>query len=101
MKSSGTSESASALSLDSVLSAGVEWQWKHETVAGERGNPEVQFEVGPSVQWRIGKSAYLNLVALFGTTNQGPRTETFLVFAWNFGGGKSDGRYPPLTGQRN
>ena len=87
--------------IDQVLGAGVEWQWKHETVAGDRGNPEVQFEVGPSVQWRMSRSTHLDLVALFGTTKDGPRVDSFVVFGWDFGGGKSAGRYAPVTGQRN
>lgn len=71
--------------IDEVLSAGLEMQWKRETVAGERNDPEVQFEIGPSVQWRLSKKTHLDLVALFGTTDQGPSLESFVIFGWDFG----------------
>ncbi|RYD25648.1 MAG: hypothetical protein EOP86_27030 [Verrucomicrobiaceae bacterium] len=82
--------------IDEVLSAGVEFQWKHETVAGERSSAEVQFEIGPSIQTRIGKSAHLDLVALAGCTDDGPRLESFVIFGWDFGG-KSHGGYRPTS----
>jgi Putative MetA-pathway of phenol degradation len=84
------------------FSAGLEFQWKHETVAGQRSNPEIQFEIGPSVQWRLSKSTHLDLVALFGTTKDGPRVESLLVFGYDFGGGasKADSHYTPTTGKR-
>lgn len=90
-------------SFSPKFSAGVEMQWVHETVAGSRSHPEIQFEVGPSIQWRLSKSTHLDLVCLFGTTNQGPRTESFLVFGWDFGGGgqpKAPDRYSPVSGTR-
>ncbi|MEI6535946.1 MAG: hypothetical protein WCN98_11435 [Verrucomicrobiaceae bacterium] len=85
--------------IDQVLSAGVEWKWQRETIAGERSNAEVLFEVGPSLQWRISKKTHLDLVALFGCTDQGPRVESFVVFGWDFGGGesKSRGGYTPTA----
>lgn len=90
-------------SITPTFSAGLEFQWKRETVAGERSNPEVQFNIGPSIQWRLSKNTHLDLVALFGTTNQGPRVESLVVFGYDFGGGgesKGDNHYTPTTGKR-
>ena len=72
--------------IDQTLNAGVEMQFDRDTVAGQRSNPNVEFEVGPSFQWRITKNSHLDLVGLFGCTHQGPRFEGFLVFGWDFGG---------------
>jgi hypothetical protein len=83
--------------VDQVLSAGIEWQWKHDTVAGDRGNAEVQFEIGPSFQWRPSKNTHIDIVALAGCTNQGPKFESFLIFGWDFGGGSKT----PLGGGKN
>ena len=56
--------------IDQVLSAGVEMQYKYENVAGERGNGENKFQIGPSLQWRPTKKTHLDLVGLFGCTNE-------------------------------
>lgn len=91
-------------SFSPSFSAGVEMQWVDVTTSSTRAHPEIQFEVGPSIQWRISKNTHLDLVCLFGTTNQGPRTESFLVFGWDFGGGtgqpKAPDRYAPVSGTR-
>lgn len=85
-----------------LFSAGVEAQWGRETVAGERGNPEYAFEVGPSIQFRFSKRTHLDLVALFGCTDAGPRVESFVIFGYDFGnvsGGES--HYHPVSGFQN
>jgi hypothetical protein len=87
--------------IDSVLSAGFEWQWRQDTVAGQRGDPEIQFEIGPSLQWRIGKNAHLDLVGLFGTTGDGPKFESFVVFGWDFGGVGGQRGYTPASASQN
>ena len=89
--------------IDQVLSAGVEMQFKYENVAGERDNGEHKFQVGPSLQWRINKNTHLDLVALFGCTNDSPRVEGFVILGWDFGGGESkpDIHYKPVSGMRN
>ena len=85
--------------IDQVLGAGIEMQYKHETTMGDRNNPEVQFEIGPSIQWRPAKNIHLDLVAMFGTTAQGPKVESFVIFGWDFGGGDSgDHHYRPTAG---
>ena len=90
--------------IDEILSAGVEMQFKYENIAGERNNGEHKFQVGPSIQWRPTKNTHLDLVALFGCTNDSPRVEAFVIFGFDFGGGepkKSDVKYAPVSGLRN
>lgn len=85
-----------------AVSAGVEFQWGRETVAGERGNPEYSFEIGPSLQFRFSKRTHLDLVAQFGCTDSGPKTETFIIFGYDFGniaGGEN--HYHPVSGFQN
>ena len=86
--------------IDQVLSVGIEMQWVRETVAGERSNAEVQFEIGPSIQWRPTKNTHIDVVVLAGTTHQGPRIESFLIFGWDFGGEARKGYTPVSTGAR-
>lgn len=100
--------------IDQVLSAGLEMQFKYENVAGERNNGEHKFQIGPSVQWRPTKNTHIDIVGLFGCTNDSPRFEGFLIFGFDFGGGEhagggknvlapspGDSRYRPVSGQRN
>ncbi len=85
-----------------LFSAGVEAQWGRETVAGGRGNPEYAFEVGPSIQFRFSKRTHLDLVALFGCTNAGPKTETFVIFGYDFGNvSGNESHYHPTSGMQN
>jgi hypothetical protein len=86
--------------IDQVLSAGVEMQFKYENVTGARGDGEQKFQIGPSLQWRPTKNTHLDLVGLFGCTNDSPSFEGFLVFGLDFSGGSKEG-YNPVSGQRN
>ena len=83
------------------LAAGIEAQWGHETVAGQRSHPEIQFQVGPSLQWRPSKNTHLDLVCLFGTTGDSPKTESYLIFGWDFGGGEAPVHAPASAKNAN
>ncbi|MDB6120181.1 MAG: hypothetical protein JWO08_3962 [Verrucomicrobiaceae bacterium] len=80
------------------LAAGIEAQWAHETVAGGRADPEIQFQVGPSMQYRLSKTTHLDLVCLFGCTKESPQTESYLIFGWDFGGSEAA---VPSSGGKN
>ena len=41
-------------------------KFTHETIQNERSDAEMNFVIGPSVQWRITDDIHLNLAALFG-----------------------------------
>lgn len=85
--------------IDQVLSVGMEMSFKYENIAGERNNGEHKFNIGPSLQWRPTKNTHLDLVCTFGCTSDAPRTESFVVFGWDFGGG-DEARYKPVSGMR-
>ncbi|WP_265592743.1 transporter [Verrucomicrobium sp. BvORR034] len=89
--------------IDQVLSAGLEMQFKYENVAGERDNGEHKFQIGPSVQWRPSHNTHIDLVGLFGCTDESPDFEGFVVFGIDFGSlkGGEDHHYKPVSGLRN
>jgi hypothetical protein len=74
--------------LDSRLSLGVEGKAEWVTANGSRGDPEHEFLVGPSVQWRPTENTHLDVVPLFGfskSDRRDPRFELFVVFGIDFG----------------
>ena len=54
---------------------------------GSRGDPEIEFLIGPSIQWRPGPRTHLDLLPLFGTTKDSPCVEAFIVFGIELGRG--------------
>jgi hypothetical protein len=87
--------------IDEKLSAGVEMLFEHATVAGERSNPEIEFLIGPSLEWRPTSRTTLNLVPLFGVTHDSPHIEAFVVFAVDFGCGKEREEHAPASLRAN
>jgi hypothetical protein len=87
--------------IDRILSAGLEMRYVYEDEASNRGSGEQKFNIGPSVQWRFSNRAHLDLVCLFGCTDDSPDTESYVVFGWDFGGpSKEDSHYKPVGGTR-
>jgi hypothetical protein len=87
--------------IDRVLSAGIEMRYVYEDESSNRGSGEQKFNIGPSVQWRLSNRAHLDLVCLFGCTDESPKTESYVVFGWDFGGPSKDtGHYAPTSGTR-
>ena len=84
--------------VDGKLSVGVEAKYDRASVHADRGNPEHIFLVGPSVQWRITENLHMDMTALFGTNQDSPRNECFLILGYDFG--KQDGKYHPVSGRR-
>ncbi len=70
--------------IDEKLSLGVEMKFSHETEAGSRGDPEIKFLAGPSVQWRPTPRTHIDIVPLIGTTRDAPRVEAFVIFGIDF-----------------
>lgn len=71
--------------IDRKLLAGCEMVLKSEAVQGNRGDPAVKFQIGPSMQYIINNRMFLNVVPLFGTTGDSPLVEAFFVFTYQFG----------------
>jgi hypothetical protein len=82
---------------------GVEWLYDHDTVKGERGHPAHQFNIGPSIQYRITEKLHVDLACMFGTNNDSDRQIGFLVIGYDFGGPSdhSERTYTPTSGRHN
>ena len=85
----GWSQAISYALIDQKLSAGIEMQFEHTTEKGSRSDPEIEFLVGPSLQWRPTPRTHLDLVPLIGTTSDAPRVEAFVVFGIELGAGSA------------
>jgi len=75
--------------IDQKLGVGFETEFIDTTRHGSRGNPSVEVNIGPSVQWRPTSWSHMDIVPLFGCTNDSPRIEAFVIFGLDFGPGKS------------
>jgi hypothetical protein len=98
----GVSQAVAYSLLDSRLSVGLEMNFERTTERKSRGEPEIEFLIGPSVQWRPTLRTHLDIVPLVGATKDSPRVEAFVVFGIQLGGGP-DGRgtkAPASTGSR-
>ena len=83
----GFSQAVGYSPLDSRFSIGLEAKFEHTTERGSRADAEIEFLIGPSIQWRPSPRMHLDLAPLFGTTNDSPRVEVFLVFGLELGRG--------------
>jgi hypothetical protein len=81
----GASFAVSRTLIDEKLSLGVETNLERRSGPNLDGKPEVEFLVGPSLQWRPISRMHLDLVPLLGTTGDSPRVEVFIVFGIDFG----------------
>ncbi len=71
--------------LDQKLGIGLEWKYTEETVEGDRDNPERILLIGPNVQWRPTLPIHLDVVPLFGATDDAPDVEAYIVLGYDFG----------------
>lgn len=98
----GISQAVGYSALDKQLSVGIEMNFEHTTERRSRGEPEIEFLIGPSVQWRPTSRTHLDIVPLLGATHDSPRVEAFIVFGVQFGGGSAnkEAQAPLSTGSR-
>lgn len=73
--------------IDRRLGIGVELLYDHDTVKGGRGDPAHQFNIGPSVQWRVTDRLHVDLSCMFGTNEDSDRQIGFLIVGYDFGPG--------------
>lgn len=71
--------------IDGKLGAGVEMKWINESERDARGDAANKFLIGPSVQIRPTPNTHIDLVGLFGTNQESPNFEGFIVFGIDFG----------------
>lgn len=104
--------------IDRRLGFGVEFLYDRSTVTGARGEPEHQFNIGPSVQWRVTDRMHVDLSCMWGTNEDSTRQTGFLIVGYDFGPGghaqKTDSsgknvipassrsdHYVPVSGRQN
>ncbi len=83
----GFAQAVSYTVLDEKLSVGLEMKLERTSNPNLDGGPAVEFDLGPSIQWRITPRLHLDLVPLFGTTSDSPLVEAWVVFGFDFGPG--------------
>ena len=83
--------------IDEKLSVGVEMKLESETESDKRRHPPIEFDLGPSVQWRPTRHTHLDIVPLVGVTSASPRVEMWLVFGFDFGLGQEKGTVAPVS----
>lgn len=88
--------------IDGRLGVGVEALFNNNTIAGERGSPVNEFNIGPSIQIRPTRNLHIDLACLFGTNNDSTRQTAFLIVGYDFGpGGHAERAYTPHSGVAN
>lgn len=82
--------------IDEKLSIGAETKLTDETDKDDRVS-HLQFQAGPSLQWRPTPRTHLDLVPLFGTTGHSSRVELFVFFGVDFGPGSEHEGIEPAS----
>src|SRR5262245_39357023 len=80
---SGSSALTYAL-IDQTLNAGVEMLWERKTSKDTRGDPKNEFLIGPSINVRPTRFSFITVAPLFGTTDDSPEAEVFVIAGFNF-----------------
>jgi hypothetical protein len=94
----GFAQGVSYTLADEKFSVGMEMNLERASGPNLNGTPAVEFLIGPSAQWRPTSRIHLNLVPLFGTTEDSPRVEAFVIFGFDFWRpSKNDGGYQPSS----
>ena len=71
--------------IERKLMAGFETNLSATNVHGSRGDYEWSFMIGPSMQWRPTNRTFVDLVGLFGATEDSPEAQMYLIFGYQFG----------------
>jgi hypothetical protein len=77
------------------LKLGIEMLYRNHTDHPTRSDPTQLFELGPSVAWKLTRSARLDFTPLFGTTSAGPAVQTFLILSFLLGPPGEGGEQEP------
>lgn len=100
----GLTSAVSYTVIDQVLSVGLETKYEAVNVHGARSDYAHEFGAGPSLQWRPTKHSHLDLVGLFGITDDAPAFAGYMIFGIDLGRGgeKEDGSgYAPISARSN
>ena len=77
--------------IDRTLNIGVETLLEHKTVKDSRGDPEIEFLIGPTINVHPTRNSFITVSPLFGATDDSPTAEVFVVAGFNFQFGGSGG----------
>ena len=87
--------------LDQRLNVGIEALWERKTAAGSRNHPEYELLVGPSVNVRPIRNAFVTVAPLFGVTEDSPDVAVFVAagLQFSFGGHREteEGPHAPAS----
>lgn len=87
---SGFDQSFSYAIRDEWLRAGIEMQFIRATKAGERSEPEWEFDIGPSITVKPCSATRLDVATLFGTTDDSPAASIYAILSIAFGKGEDE-----------
>lgn len=73
--------------IDRTLNVGIEMLFEHKTEAGARGNPAIEFLIGPAINVKPSRNTFIAISPLFGTTEDSPTAEIFIVAGVQLWGG--------------
>jgi len=79
---------------DDKFYVGVETKINRVTEGGPDGAPDMEVLLGPSFQWRPTANTHVDIVPLFGLTDDSPDAQVFVVIGIDFGGGEDHGFSP-------
>ncbi len=79
------SQALSYTLVDEKLSAGVEMKFEHKTEQGSRSDAEIEFLIGPSIEWKPTTRTTLSVAPLFGVTDDSPHVQAFVIFSIGLG----------------
>ena len=88
--------------IDSTLNVGIEMLFEHKTERGSRGDPEIEFLIGPAINVKPSRNSFISISPLFGTTDDSPTAAVFVVAGfqlWGPRGGESEGVRSPASFQ--
>lgn len=97
----GASAALSFTVCDQRFSVGLEAQVERVTVAGARDDAEVEVLVGPSFQVRLSPRTHLDVVPLFGLTEESADLKVYAVFGLDIGPCSVEDRYGGPTALRS
>ena len=71
--------------IERKLLAGIESEFSSTTEKGSRGEPETLLSFGPSLQYRPTPRTFLDVVGLFGVTEDSYAARMYIVWGYQFG----------------
>jgi hypothetical protein len=82
--------------IDRTLNVGVEALWEYKTAAAS-DEADYEFLIGPTVNVRPTRNSFVTVAPLFGTTEDSPDAEIFVVagFQFRFGGAAAESEEGP------